>query len=212
MRRLSATADLSQPATNIFQRLPARIFRGNRAGTLLLIQVLAALRTQALAVFLADGLQRQRQKHLLAQDIFQQNTLALIVTDFGFRIGDRELIAPGIYTQGAIQQLELAVYIVADGLKTTRALQFQTCEKASAQAYIFNNLVLAVMFLDQFGAPDCFQRRALADICTKIDDTGLELFLKFARTNFQIFDVEEHPGNLRGNRAGPDPRKHARRA
>ena len=138
--------------------------------------------------------------------------MALIVADFGFRIRHRELIATGVYAQGAIQQLELTVYIAPDRLKATRARQFQTGRKASTQAYVSDYLVLAVMFLNQLGAPGRFQWRALANIFAEIDDTGMEFFLKFTRTNFQIFDVEKHPEDLRGNRAEPDPRKHARQA
>jgi hypothetical protein len=60
-----------------------------------------------------------------------------------------------------------------------------------------------VMFLDQFSATNHLKRRTLADIFPEINDTRLEFFLKLARTNFQIFDVEEHHEDLRGS--VPDP-------
>ena len=89
---LSAKAELLsvlQPAADIFQRRPARIFYFTGAGALFLVQILAALRTQSLAIFAASDLQRQREQHLLAQNILEQNTFSLIIADLGFGVGDR---------------------------------------------------------------------------------------------------------------------------
>ena len=44
------------------------------------------MRAQSLAVFAAGGLQRQRQQNLLAQNIFEQNPLALIISDLSFGV------------------------------------------------------------------------------------------------------------------------------
>ena len=66
---------LIQLISYLFQRRPARIFHLIHARALILIQILAAMRTQTLAVFAANRLQRQRQQHLLAQRIFEQQAL-----------------------------------------------------------------------------------------------------------------------------------------
>src|SRR3954467_7339545 len=91
-----------EPAADIFQRRPARIFYFSGAGTLLLVQILAALRTKPLAVCTAGDFQGQREQHLLTQHILKQKTFSLIIADLGFGVGDRELIFAGISAKGAI--------------------------------------------------------------------------------------------------------------
>ena len=59
--------------------------------------------------------------------------------------------------------------------------------------------MLAVMLLDHLGAARGFQDRPLPDFAAQIDDIGLKLLLEIERMKFQLFDVEEHCENLRGN-------------
>src|ERR1700752_5294475 len=72
------------PAAESGQRLPARVTRTLVAGANLAVAVLAAARAKSLAVGLAQSPDRQRQKHLLPQHIFKQQTVFLIIPDFGF--------------------------------------------------------------------------------------------------------------------------------
>ena len=95
-------------AADFFQSRPAWIFERSRAGTLFLIQILAALRAQSLAVRAARNLQRQSQQHLLAQHIFQQDSLALIIADLGLRIGNRKLVAACVRAERTVKQFEIA--------------------------------------------------------------------------------------------------------
>ena len=64
---------------------------------LLDIQVAAAVRTQTFAIFAAQRPDRRGQQHLLAQDVFQQKTFALIIADLGLGLADRHLIGAAIY-------------------------------------------------------------------------------------------------------------------
>jgi len=71
-------------------------------------------------------------------------------------------------------------------------LQLQTSREPPPQAYVLDYLMLAVMLLDQFSAPGNLQGRFLLHLSRQIDHTRLKLLLKIQRTNFQVFDVEEH--------------------
>src|SRR5579859_4387950 len=200
-------------AANFFQRGPARIFHRDGAGALFLVQILAAVQAQALAVFAASYFQRQRQQHLLAQNVLEQNSVALIIADFGFSVRHRKLVASGVGSEGAVEQFEVALYVLLHRLKAAGALQFEAHGQAPSQADVLNNLMLAVMLLDQFGASRGLQGRALAGFASQIiDDIGLKLLVEIDGTAFQVFDVEEHCEHLRGNVAEYRPAEDAKRA
>src|SRR5262249_52932911 len=99
---------------DLFQCLPARILHRRVAGTWLSIAILAATRTEALAIFTAQHFQRNREQHLLAQDVFQEQAFALIVADLGFRIGHGEFLVSGVGAQRTIQQVKAARDVLLD--------------------------------------------------------------------------------------------------
>ena len=70
-------ADFSglDPVAEPSHRLPAGVVWTLFAGARLTIAILTAARTKSLAVGLAQGPDRQRQKHLLTQHIFKQQTV-----------------------------------------------------------------------------------------------------------------------------------------
>ena len=181
-----------QAAADVLQRRPARILDFRRAGALFLIQILATLRAQALASFAAGYFQWQRQQHLLAQHIFQQDSFALIIADLSLGISHGQLVATCINTQGPVKQFKLSRYILRHRLEAPGTLQLQPCLEAATKAYVSDDLVLAVMLLDQFGAAAGFQRRLLPNIASQVNDTGLKRLLEIQRLAFQVFDVEEH--------------------
>src|SRR3954470_15683918 len=142
-----------EPAADIFQRRPARIFYFSGAGTLFLVQILAALRTQPLAVCAAGNLQRQREQNLLTQHILKQKTFSLIIADLGFGNGDRELILAGISAKRTIQKLEFSFNLLRHRFQAAGALQFQPRRQAPSQPDVFDYLVLAMMLLNYFCMP-----------------------------------------------------------
>jgi hypothetical protein len=152
----------------------------------------AAVHAQASAVLAAGHFQGQRQQHLLAQNIFEQNPVALIITDLGFRVGDRKFVAAGVSAERTVEQFKLARYFLRNRIEAARALQFEPCRQLPAQSDVLNNLVLAVMLFDQFGASAGLQRRALPGFAAQVDDTGLKYLLEIQRMAFQFMDVQEH--------------------
>src|SRR5690349_8758702 len=77
-----------QLISNLAQRSPTRIAGTLFTVTLFLVQVASAARAQTFAIFAAHGLDRRREQYLLAQDVFQEKTFALIIADFRFRFAD----------------------------------------------------------------------------------------------------------------------------
>src|SRR5215469_12789252 len=96
MTSANCWTSMLQSAPYFLQRRPPGILHLGRARTLFLIQILAALRTQSLAILAARDLQRQGQQQLLAQYILKQQPFALIIADLSFSIGHRELVASRI--------------------------------------------------------------------------------------------------------------------
>ena len=84
-RALLQTTESSglDPAAQPGQRLPAGVDWTLIAGAGLGVAIGSAARAKSLAVGLAQRPDRQGQKHLLAQHIFKQQTVFLIITDFG---------------------------------------------------------------------------------------------------------------------------------
>jgi hypothetical protein len=70
------------------------------------IAVLAAARAKSLAVGLAQRPDRQGQKHLLPQHIFKQQTVFLIIPDFGLRCCDGPFREAGISPQGPVNEVK----------------------------------------------------------------------------------------------------------
>jgi hypothetical protein len=183
---------LLQFAANLSQRRPSRIFHGNYARTFFFVQILAAMQAQTAAVIPTGNFQWQRQQNLLAQNVIEQNAIALIIADLGFRVGYRELISAGIGSERAIEQLELARYVLLNWFQTPCALQLEPGRQSAFQPYVLDYQMLAVVLLDDLGVPRRFQRGSLDRFAPQVNDIGLKLLLKIERMKLQLFDVEEH--------------------
>src|ERR1700722_5336520 len=70
--------------------------------------------------------------------------------------------------------------------------QFESCRKTTTQAYVLNDLMLAMMLFNHLGVTGCLQRRALFGLASQVDDIGLKLLLKIQRMTSQFIDVQEH--------------------
>ena len=86
-----------------------------------MVQVLTAHRAQPLAIFAAERPQRNAQQDLLAQNIFKQQSLPLVVADFCFDTGYREFFFSSIRSQRPVEQIELALDIFDHRLETACA-------------------------------------------------------------------------------------------
>ena len=92
------------------------------------IQVAPAARTQTFAVFATNSLHRRRQQHLLAQNIFQQKTFALIIADFGLGFADRNFFAAPVHALRAVEQVKARFTLCDTGSRQRAQLNFNLCD------------------------------------------------------------------------------------
>src|ERR1700684_395770 len=144
---------MRQLAADFLQRRPTRFFERHGARTLPLVQILAAVRAQSLAIFAARHLQWDGQQHLLAHHIVKQNSLAFIIADLSLRIGHRYLVPPRVRPLRTIQQVELALHILSKRLQAARTTRFEARRQSASDPYVLDYLVLTVMLLDQIRPP-----------------------------------------------------------
>ena len=163
-----------------------------RTVTLLDVQIAPAVRTQSLALFAAQGAYRRGQQNLLAEDIFQQKTLALIIADFGFRLADGRLIPAAIHTQRPVDQIKTLVYVVRHRIETASATELQFRRYAANQANVFDVLMMAAMLHNQLGPAFATQRSALPELRPKFDHAGLEVFIKLQLSELQFPNTNQH--------------------
>jgi hypothetical protein len=165
--------------------------------------------TKPFAVFAAQGLGWKRQQHLLAQDILQQNTILLIITDFGLRSGNGMLRSLAIGADGTKKQVELSRNWVFDGVKTARAERLEAAGVGRAHPDVVYQLVGTAMFDDQIGTALHHQRIELADIESVLDRAGFKGQIELDRFPFQVYNCNQHGSfhrgtKCRGDLASPD--------
>ena len=128
--RLRADFSGLDPAAQPGQRLPARIAWTLVAGAGLSVAIGSAARAKSLAVGLAQRPDRQGQKHLLAQHIFKQQTVLLIITDFGLRRRNGALGGPGIGADGPKDEVEFGGERNFDRLDAAGAGNLEICPRS----------------------------------------------------------------------------------
>src|SRR4051812_17237307 len=100
-----------QLAFDTFERRPTWVTDLHLTLARILVQILAALRAQAPAIFAAQHLCRQRQQELFFQYIFQLNAIALIKTDLSLSLRDGRFVRMLIGVDRPVQQVKIALYI-----------------------------------------------------------------------------------------------------
>jgi hypothetical protein len=180
------------PATQSGQCLPAGVGMILLAGARLIVAVLAAARAKSLAVGLAQGADRQGQKHLLAQHIFKQQTVFLIIPDFGFARRDGAFRRPGVDAEGAKDQVEIGLQRHPHRLDATGAGNFELADKVALEADIGDDLLGSAVFVDDFGAAFGGQIALLIGFFAVVDGSWFELEVEVNRFLFQFGDLEFH--------------------
>ena len=171
------------------------------------------MRTQALAIFAAHHLQRNRQQNLLAQRIFQQQPFALVITNLGLgHPSPKALRGPRrCPADGTASQIP-APHLPPPGRGSAHKA-LPGWSQASLKPDVLDYLVFAVVFLDQLGPP-----AADAAACAAVRPApdrwhpGGNVLPEVDRMMLQISYFDEH----REPSAAPPkyregPRKHAQR-
>ena len=160
--------------------------------TLLDIQVAAAVRTQSLAIFAAQRPNRRRQKHLLAQSIFQKQALAHIIADFGLGLADGGLFRTPVHTLWSKDQVETSVDIVPHRLQTASTAELEMRLNAADQADVLDILMMAAMLHHQIGTTLAMQWANLTKFGAELDSSGLIAFVKLQVVEFQFPNTNQH--------------------
>src|ERR1017187_381982 len=130
------------------------------------------MRAQSLAVFATNQFHGRRQQHLLTQDVFQQKTFALIIADFGVRLGNGDFFRPAIDAYGPIEQVERPVYRVRQRLETAGASNFESHVEPANYPDVVNVFLVPAMLDDQLRPALGVQRTHLTEVGTKIHRSG----------------------------------------
>src|SRR5581483_8402819 len=154
------------------------------------------MRTQAFALFFTNRTQRQRQQNLLAQNVFEQQTFSLIIPDLGLNRGHRELFASGVRTLRTIEQIKLLHQLVFYRFQAPCTCKFHMSLKTAGNAYIVDQLVLAVLLAHQLSPACGVYLSTLPDLRAEIDHSRPNPLVKIDRMNLQLANLNEH-GNLR---------------
>lgn len=181
-----------QLLADIFQGSPARVTHGNYAITTFHIQVPPALWAQALTFRAANLLQRKCQQDLLFQHVFQQNALALIVTDFRLGAADRNLIPTPVHTLRPVEQVKILVYSPLNWIEAARAMHLHLDGECADQANIVHRLPCAPVFPNQLRPASGMYRRLLLDVVSQINNPWVEIFIKRDLPELKFLYFYEH--------------------
>jgi hypothetical protein len=187
-----AGADLFQFALDVSQRRPTRIGRLFFTGARLNIQILSASGTKAAAALAANRPQRQREQYLLAQNVLKQDSLARVVANLSFPFGDRAFGLASVYTQRAIEQIEIPSYLGRNRLDTTGAANLDFGGKIADYANVLYDILAAAMFRQQFGPSLGLQSSGLPQIRQQLERSRRKLLGKLYFFNFQLLKTDEH--------------------
>src|SRR5664279_3991966 len=152
------------------------------------------MRTQSLAVFATNQFHGRRQQHLLAQNVFQQKTFALIIADFGVRLGNSDSFRAAIDTKGPVQQIKRPVYRVRQRLETARTGNLESHVESANHTDVVNVFLMPAMLDDQLRPALGVKPSHLAEVSTKIHRSGREILVELHLLELQIRDPKEHSG------------------
>src|SRR5436853_5824897 len=155
------------------------------------------MRAKSFALSVANQLDRQGQQELLFDNVLQQQPFALVVANLGFRLADRSFISPRIHSLRAVQQVKSFAHILDHGIKAASTPDLHLGGKLSHQQDILNYLLCAPVFLDQLRMPFSLEGRLLADIRSKVNHSGQEIFVEYNSPELKFLYFYKHRGPLR---------------
>jgi hypothetical protein len=155
---------------------------------------------EPLAVFAAQGLGWKGQQHLLAQYVLQQDSILLIITDFGLGSGDGMLGSLAIGPGRPKKQVELTGKWMLDGVETPGAEDLEAAVVVRTHANIIDQLPRPAMLYDQVGTAVDGERVELANVESILDAAGRKGQIELYGFTFQINDGQKHG---RGHRRMP---------
>jgi hypothetical protein len=135
------------------------------------------VRAKSLAVRGAEQTGRKGEKNLLPEDVFQLQTVSLIITDFGLGSGDCAVIVMGpggvgVGAQRAVNEVEVTLERLGNGGEAAGTLEFEVGGIVGADADVVDDVMGAIVFFDEVGAALDGERRGLANFFAEVDGSG----------------------------------------
>src|ERR1700728_5264535 len=143
-----------------------------------MVTVGSAARAKSLAVGLAQRPDRQGQKHLLPQHIFKQQTVFLIIPDFGLVRCNRPLRAVGVDANGAENEVEIRSERNLDWLDTARARCLKPARKLTPEPDTRDIFLRAAVLVNHLCAARCGKIANLLRLAAKIHRARSQLKVK----------------------------------
>jgi hypothetical protein len=150
------------------------------------------MRAEAFAISLAENACRKGQQNLLPEDILQIQTISLIIPDFGLGRGDGIVLFEVGQARGAVEEVEVAFQRLGYGLDAAGAGQLKRALIVGADADVGDDLVGAMMLLDQVGATIDGQRAGGDDFVAVGDGCGAVDLGKFDGILEQVLKKKAH--------------------
>ncbi len=160
--------------------------------------MLSAMWAKPFTIFAAEGLGGKRQNDLLAQDILQQDTILLIIPDFGLGGGNGMLRSVAVGPGRAKEQVELAGERMLDRVEAAGAEHLEAAGIGGAHPDVVDQLIRSPMLDDQVGAALDSQRIELMDVEAVLDAPRLKGQVEFGRFFLELNNRKKHGGGHRG--------------
>jgi hypothetical protein len=196
------------PVTEPGQRFPAGVAWTLIAVARLGVPVLAAARAKSLAVRLAQGSDRQGQKHLLTQHIFKQKTVSLIIPDFRFRRSNGPFQRLRIGHCGPEDQVVFGLQRDFDRLHAACAGDLEFARKATLEPNVGHYILGAAVLVEHLSPPFGGQLPNLFGFLTQFYRSRSQFQIEIDRLPLQLAYLEFHVMSLRRTlpRVNPYPR------
>ena len=184
-------------ATESSQRFPAGVAWTLIAVARLAVPVLAAAWAKSFAIRLAQCSDWQRQKHLLPQHIFKQQTVSLIIPDFCFRRSNRPLGRLGIGFGGAEDEVEFGGQGNFHRLDAAGAWDLELAREITPKSNVCNDILWSAVLVQHLGLACCGQLANLLGLFAQIDRARSQLQVKVDWFPFQFNYLEFHSLSVR---------------
>ena len=185
------------PAAKPSQRFPAGVARTLIAVARLTVAVLTAARAKSFAIRLAQRPDGQRQKHLLPQHIFKQQTVSLIIPDFCFRRSNRPFRGFGIRFSRAEDQVEFGSQRNFDRLDAPGAGDLERTGELAPKSNVSNDILWPAVFVQYLGLAVGGELPHLLGLFTQIDRARSQLQVKVNWFPLQFNYLEFHTLSVR---------------
>jgi len=192
----------AEPAAQIGQSGPARVGGGFLAGAGFGVAIASAAGAEPFAVLAAKGSCGEGEQHLLAQNVFENQSFSLIITDFGVGRGEGALGGASVGAEGSEEEIEVAQEGVADGFEAAGAGDFEVAVPAGAGADVLDDFFGAAVLAEELGVALDGEGGDLAGLAAEVDGARGDAGIEGDGLALKVEQGDQHGGLLCAGRDG----------